>query len=324
MPRSLALVAGTDHLGPPATVSVVIASYTEARWDGLTAAVRSALQQDRPPLEVIVAVDHAPSLLQRVRRELPEVRAVANTGTPGASGTRNAGASVAEGAVIAFLDDDTRASRTWLADLVRGLDEVPGAVGVGGRVSASWAAGPAPRWFPATFLWAVGASYEGMPGARSAVRNVWSENMAVWRQDFARVGGFRDGFGKLDTSSAPEDTEFCIRVAGATGRTWLYEPEAEVVHDVPAGRATWSFFVRRCYAEGKGKAEMAALDDGTTLADERGHALQAIPRRILRDLAAPLRGDVWGVARAFTAGAGLLAAGLGYAAGLSAARLPRR
>jgi glucosyl-dolichyl phosphate glucuronosyltransferase len=324
MSRSVAPAAGTDHPAPSATVSVVIASYTEARWDGLTAAVRSALQQDRPPLEVIVAVDHSPSLLERVRRELPEVRAIANTGAPGASGTRNAGASVAEGAVVAFLDDDTRASRTWLADLVRGLDEVPGAVGVGGRVSASWAAGVAPRWFPATFLWAVGASYEGMPGERSAVRNVWSENMAVWREDFARVGGFRDGFGKLDNTSAPEDTEFCIRIAGATGRTWLYEPEAEVVHDVPAGRATWSFFVRRCYAEGKGKAEMAALDDGTTLADERGHALQAIPRRMLRDLAAPLGGDLWGAARAVTAGAGLLAAGLGYAVGLSATRSPRR
>ena len=305
---------------PVATVSVVIACYTEARWDGLAAAVRSAFDQDRPPLEVIVAVDHAPALLARVQRELPGVRAVANTGAQGASGTRNAGAAVAAGDVVAFLDDDTRASRTWLSALVGSLDDAPDAVGAGGQVGAAWPAGDVPRWFPATFLWAVGATYEGMPTARAAVRNVWSENMAVWRAEFARVGGFRDGFGKIGSSSRPEDTEFCIRISAETGRTWLYEPAAGIVHDVPAERATWGFFLRRCYAEGRGKAEMAGLDGGTSLADERSHALLAIPRSMLRDAARLLAGDVWGPARAVAAAAGLCSAALGYALGRLAAR----
>ncbi len=315
---------GAASLASSPTVSVVIASYTEERWDGLTAAVASAWNQDRPPLEVIVAVDHAPALHERIMREFPGVRVVASTATPGASGTRNAGAEVADGDVVAFLDDDTHASRSWLTHLLRGLDEVPIAVGVGGRVSASWPSGAAPRWFPATFLWTVGASYEGMPIARSAVRNVWSENMAVWRHEFARTGGFREGFGKVGSTSRPEDTELCIRIADETGRTWLYEPEAGITHDVPAGRATWSFFLRRCYAEGRGKAEMAVLDGGTPLSEERGHALRAIPRQMLRDLACLVGGDVWGLARALTAGAGLLGAGLGYAVGRTVARSPRR
>ncbi|MGY1774424.1 glycosyltransferase [Geodermatophilus sp. SYSU D00804] len=301
------------------TVSVVIACYTEARWAGITAAVRSALEQDRRPLEVVVAVDHAPALLDRVRRAFPEVRVVPNTTSRGASGTRNAGARAARGDVVAFLDDDTRAARTWLTNLVRGLKETPGAVGVGGRVEADWPGGVVPRWFPPEFLWVVGASYEGMPTGRSEVRNVWSESMAVWREDFARVGGFRDGFGKLGAASSPEDTEFCIRAAAVTGRSWLYVPEAEIVHDVPAARASWSYFVRRCHSEGRGKAAMTALDQGSALGEERGHVLGAIPRGVWRDLRRFLRGDGWGLARAATAGVGLLAAASGYAVGRTGA-----
>ncbi|WP_369255627.1 glycosyltransferase family 2 protein [Geodermatophilus amargosae] len=309
----------SERRPPEPTVSVVIACYTEARWAGLTAAVRSALEQDRRPLEVIVAVDHAPALLERVERAFPGVRVVPNTTARGASGTRNAGARAARGDVVAFLDDDTRAARTWLSNLLRGLEETPGVVGVGGRVAADWPGGTVPRWFPPEFLWVVGASYEGMPTARSEVRNVWSESMAVWREDFARVGGFRDGFGKLGASSSPEDTEFCIRASAVTGRSWLYVPEAEIVHDVPAARASWAYFVRRCHAEGRGKAAMAALDQGSALGEERGHVLGAIPRGVWRDLRGLLGGDGWGLARAVTSGVGLLAAAWGYAAGRTGA-----
>jgi glucosyl-dolichyl phosphate glucuronosyltransferase len=304
------------HLQAPTvghpTISVVIACYTEARWDGLTAAVRSVLDQSRPPEELVVAVDHEPALLRRVQAELPGVRAVLNTGARGASGTRNAGAAVAGGDVLAFLDDDTSASRTWLADLVGALVEVPGAVGAGGRVDGSWPDGVAPGWFPPEFLWVVGVTHEGMPRDRSRVRNVWSENMALWRTAFTGAGGFRDGFGKLASDSRPEDTELCIRVARLTGHSWLYVPAAEVTHSVPAVRATWRFFVRRCYAEGRGKADMTALHDGGALADERSHLLVTIPRGVLRDLGRALTGDRWGVPRAVTAAVGVLAAGWGF------------
>jgi GT2 family glycosyltransferase len=315
MPHPPAEATATIERASEPTVSVVIACYTEDRWDGLVAAVRSSFDQERPPIEVVVAVDHAPELLARVERELPEVRAVLNTGARGASGARNAGAAVARGTVVAFLDDDARAGRTWLGNLVRGLEEAPDAVGAGGRVRASWPDGKAPRWFPPEFLWAVGASYEGMPVRRTPVRNVWSENMAVWRGEFAQVGGFRDGFGKVGSNSRPEDTEFCIRIAGETGRSWLYVPEATIVHDVPSSRATWGFFVRRCYAEGRGKAELAGLSEGTALSDERSHLLVAIPRGMARELRRVLTGDLWGAARAATAAVGAVAAAWGYAVG---------
>ena len=322
MPAALSAPTGQAQPAPrpahdpaTATVSVVIACYTEDRWEGLSAAVHSALTQTQAPLEVIVAVDHAPALLARVQRELPQVRAVANTDTPGASGTRNAGAALARGDVLAFLDDDTRATPTWLARLLEALLAAPGTAGAGGRVGGAWPHGGSPRWFPPEFLWAVGVTHQGMPDTRSQVRNVWAENMALWRTGFHAVGGFRDGFGKLGGNSRPEDTELCLRVAQASGGSWVYEPDAQVVHAVPADRTTWPFFIRRCWAEGRGKAELAAWTQGSALTDERAHVLGAIPRGILRDLGSALHGNPWGLPRAATATLGVLTAAAGYLTG---------
>jgi len=55
------------------SVSVVICTWTGARWQGLLEAVASVGLQSHPPLETIVAVDHDPALLVRARAELPDV-----------------------------------------------------------------------------------------------------------------------------------------------------------------------------------------------------------------------------------------------------------
>src|SRR4051794_5862320 len=98
--------------------SVVVCAYTERRWDDLRAAVASVAAQTVPALEVVVVCDHNPSLLARVRRELPDAVARANTGERGLSGARNTGVRAARGEVIAFLDDDAVAAPDWLQRLL--------------------------------------------------------------------------------------------------------------------------------------------------------------------------------------------------------------
>ncbi|MEP6762296.1 MAG: glycosyltransferase [Sporichthyaceae bacterium] len=301
------------------TVSVVIAAHTEERWHELVRAVSSALGQTRRPLEVIVTIDHNPALLARVRDSVPGITAVLNEGSDGASGTRNAGAAVASGDVLAFLDDDAVADLDRLERLLPPLDQRD-VVGVGGFVRPLWT-GRAPRWFPPEFLWVVGASYRGLPEFGGVVRNVWSENMAVRRTDFVAVGGFREGFGKTGTVSRPEDTDLCIRLA-RDGRTWWYAPDARIGHSVPAGRSSPRFYLRRCWMEGRGKAQLASLLAGDavvpTRADElrteRVHALRTLPRGVARELVNAARGDGWGAVRALAIVAGLLAAALGLVA----------
>jgi glycosyltransferase involved in cell wall biosynthesis len=294
-----------------AKTSVVIASHTLQRREALTEAVTSALAQG--PYEVVVAVDNNAGLYEWVRTQLTDVVPVHHQGTPGASATRNAGARAAAGRLLAFLDDDAVARPGWLQNLTAPLAR-PEVAGVGGHVEPVWL-GRMPRWMPDEFLWVVGASYRGLPSTAAPVRNVWSENMAVAETDFWAVDGFREGFGKTGRRSQPEDTDFCIRLTTTLkGRTCWYEPSARIGHSVPPDRGTFRFFVRRCFNEGQGKADIAALlGPGEGLRDERRHAGKTLPEGIRRELRQALAAREFSAAqRASAIGLGLGAAGLGY------------
>jgi glycosyltransferase involved in cell wall biosynthesis len=300
----------TDLQAPP-TVSVIIAAFSSERWGYLCDSVASVRAQTRQALETIVVIDHNPKLLARARRELTGAKVLANAGARGASGARNTGVEVSHGEIVAFLDDDARATTDWLATLLTHFED-PHVTGVGGRVDPLWASAR-PAWFPGEFDWTVGASYTGMPETPTEVRNVWSNNMAIRRSAFDAVGGFRAEIGKVGTHSRPEDTDLCLR---ANSGVWVYEPSSAVDHWVPAQRARLRYFLRRCYDEGRGKAELAAMD-GTEASTsvERSYARTVLPRAALRGLGEALRGDVAGALRSAAIVAGLGAAAAGFAVG---------
>lgn len=281
-------------LAPTASeTAVVIAAHTLDRWDSLCAAVDSVMGQVPSPREVVVAVDQNEALADAVALRYPGSTVVLNSGRRGAATTRNRGVDATEATFVAFLDDDAVACAGWLEALVGPLAD-PAVVGVGGHVAPLWAGGE-PVWFPPEFYWAVGATYRGMPEIRGPVRNVWSENMAVRRAQFLAVNGFREGYGKTGSVSAPEDTDLCVRLAAAfPGTTWVYEPAARVGHLVPSDRATLRFLLRRSVNEGVAKAALGRMlgDEGNPaagLADEKRHAMMTVPRGIASELRAAVR-----------------------------------
>ena len=293
-------------------VSIVIPTYSDNRWGLLVTTVAAARSQLHPAAEIVVVADHSPALYRRARRDLAGVTVLENLYAQGVSGNRNTGAFHTHTPLIAFLDDDTVAEPTWLGNLVAPFAD-PNVVGAGGGISPAWE-GPKPRWMPDEFLWAVGGSYAGMPTTTSRTRNVWSASMVVRRQTFMAVGGFRTGFGKLGARNRPEDTELCIRMSTVSGGHWMYVPDAVIRHEVPAVRSTFGFFLRRCYAEGRGKVQMAALHAGTEALGAERDYLRSLPRAVVRNIAAASRGR--GVTHALQAGsvlAGVAAAGFGGA-----------
>jgi hypothetical protein len=294
------------------TVSVVIAAFSMDRWADLQAAVASVLAQTVPLQDLVVVIDHHPDLLARARRGLAGATVIPNACGRGASGGRNTGVRASQGEVVAFLDDDAVASATWLESLLQHFSS-PDVVGVGGRLDPLWA-GPAPRWFPPEFGWAVGVSYLGMPEDAAPVRNVWSGNMAIRRQVFDAIGGFRAGFGKVGGRPRPEDTDLCIRAAAARSRgTWVYEPAGIAWHRVPACRAAPGFFLRRCFHEGRGKAALAALNGvAESMSAERRYTRHLLPAGIVRGLRELAGGDVFGGLRSAAIGAGLFSAVAGF------------
>ena len=271
----------------PAAVSVVIPCHSERGWDELVGAVNSALGQQPAPADVVVVVDHNPALYKRAVRYFTGVTVLENQFEQGASGNRNTGAWHTSTELVAFLDGDITAGKQWLAQLTAPFDD-PSVVGTGGAIAAGWERSR-PLWLPDELLWAVGASYTGMPTTTAPVRNVWSASMAVRREVFAAVGGFREGFGKIGSRNRPEDTDLCLRMSAHKGR-WMYVPGAVVQHHVPVERSTFRFLLRRCYAEGRGKVQMARLlDSAGSLGTERSYLTRTLPRAVLRDLSGAVR-----------------------------------
>jgi len=294
-------------------VSVIICAYTEERWHDLVAAVSSVQRQTKPPLEVIVAIDHNPTLTERVLREIEGVVVTENREVRGLSGARNSGIAAARGDVIAFMDEDAVAEPDWLEQLGSAYADAH-VLGVGGTIEPWWVEGR-PGWHPEEFAWVVGCTYHGMPSERSVVRNLIGCNMSMRREAFATVGGFRSGLGRIGTYPAGcEETEWCIRAQEALPQGYfVYEPRARVRHRVPGQRATWSYFCRRCYAEGISKALVSRLvGPGKGLAAERRYTTRILPQGVWQGLTEALTGrDTAALKRAgaIIVGLGLTTAG---------------
>jgi glycosyltransferase involved in cell wall biosynthesis len=302
-------------------MSVVICAYADDRWRDLLAAVASVQAQSLPAREIIVVVDHNDALLERVRRQIPGVVAVANGEARGLSGARNSGVAVARGEIIAFLDDDAAAAPDWLRRLRAAYDD-PRVLGVGGAVEPAWVGGR-PAWFPDEFDWVVGCTYRGMPRRAAAVRNLIGANMSFRRGVFDAIGGFRSGIGRIGARPVGcEETELCIRGQQRwPDGVWRFEPRARVVHTVQARRGRWGYFRARCYAEGRSKALVARMvGAGDGLASERSYTLRTLSAGISRGLAAALRRrDAAGLARAGAIAAGFAITTFGYLTGAASA-----
>jgi len=290
----------------PLEFSVVICAYTEQRWQDLVAAVASVKTQTLPPLEIIVVVDHNAELLQRVRNEISDVRAVENHEPRGLGGARNSGVAAARGTIVAFLDDDAEAVPEWLEEFARGYEN-PDVLAVGGAIEPKWM-GPAPQWFPEEFSWVIGCTYKGMPTTDSPVRNVHGCNMSFRRRVFDALGNFRLGYGC-------DETEFCIRLHQRwQDKVILYMPNARVKHRVSASRASWRYLWSRCYFEGRSKAVVAWIagaQDG--LSAERNHVLYTLPSGALRNVRESVRErNANGIGRAAAIVTGLACTTAGY------------
>jgi GT2 family glycosyltransferase len=142
--------------------------------------------------------------------------------------------------------------------------------------------------------------------------------MAVRSEVFRDVGGFRRDFGKVGGVSRPEDTDLCIRIGRQFPRSSvLFVPDAVVDHHVGFERAEFSFFLKRCYSEGRGKVELARNNLGLEdLDDERTYIRNTLPHAFvsyLREAVHDRDIDQLRRAGALVGGMGMAGAGAAFA-----------
>ena len=266
-----------DHVRDGPTVSVVICAYTERRLDALRRAIRSAAAQSRPPLEIIVVIDHNPALAAAVGELPPGARLIENGDEQGLAGARNSGVAAARGELVAFLDDDAEAEPGWLDGAVRALER-HAATGVGCAILPRWEGGTAPRLLPPAFWWVCGCDYSGLPDD-GEIRNPIGAAMLVRRDAMDAVGGFSTGLGRIGASATGcEETELAIRIRQRLpGATFVRTADARVHHEVPRDRQTLRYLLRRCFHEGRSKRWVAQhVGTESALSAERTYLVRQV------------------------------------------------
>ena len=274
--------AGTDpEVGPRA--SVIVCAYSNERLPQLNKTIASLQKQTYPPSEIVLIVDHNPGLQAELERTTGEsVRVAANSGDRGLASARNTGIAIAQGELVAFIDDDAAADDGWLEKLVACYED-PDVIAAGGRIEPVWEGGKKPAWMPEEFLWVIGCTYRGM--AEGSIRNMIGCNMSFRASVFAEVGPFKPDIGRLGNQPLGcEETEICIRALERwPGKKIMYAPQALVHHHASLSRQTVRYFARRCYFEGVSKVVVRRLWGGAATSAEVGYLSRTLPSGILRE-----------------------------------------
>jgi len=254
-------------------VSVVLCTHTLDRYSDFSEAARSILDQTYDDVELVLVSDGNEAVFDRFREDFgdrDDVVPHCNDENVGLLESRNNGAEVATGDVVAFVDDDAIAEERWVEELVEVYEERD-VRAVGGRMTPAWVAGK-PAFLPAEFYWLVGVTQRGFgptggdedtPGE---VRNTFGSNISFDRETFLELGGFEDDIGgrKGDANLQGGETELAARLDREYGHRVYYTPDARVAHKVFDYRTDPLWLLDRAFWQGYSKRGMEVFVPGST------------------------------------------------------------
>ncbi|MGE5716796.1 MAG: glycosyltransferase, partial [Acidobacteriota bacterium] len=176
-------------------------------------AVRSALAQNEPPLEVIV-VDDASTDGTREAARMAGAKVLRTEARRNAGGARNLGIESASGDVLAFLDADVGAPRDWLTRVRAAFERDPDVVAVGGSVRNG-----RPGLFGDLDLYLNHSEWIGGP---ASFKGLIPTLGVAYRRD--AVGPVR-----FVETNLGEDASFGAEVLSRGGKLW-YDPGIVMTH----------------------------------------------------------------------------------------------
>jgi glycosyltransferase involved in cell wall biosynthesis len=263
-------------------VSVVLCTYAPDAYDHFREAADSVLGQTHDDVELVVVVDGTEAVFERVREDYGDHENVlvhCNDENRGLLASRNRGAELANGDVVAFIDDDAVADERWIEELAAAY-ETHDIVAAGGKMTPAWVAGK-PTFLPEEFYWLVGVTHRGFADGEGEVRNTFGSNISFRREVFLDLGGFDPEIGgrQGDANLQGGETELCARMAAEHGRGVYYVPDAEVAHKVFEYRTRPGWLLDRAFWQGYSKRAME------TLAPEVGGDEGEFLRRLILEVA---------------------------------------
>ncbi len=236
----------------PIVATIVVPSFN--RPARLQECLRTLMQMRGPAFEVIVVDDGSPVPLAPICAAFgPRVRCLRQD-NQGPAAARNAGAAAAQGAFIAFTDDDCRPDSGWLIALMAAHAGMPRRM-VGGHVVNLLGDNP----YAAASQSLCDYLYAHWDAAGGDMPFFTSNNIGCLKSDFVQMGGFDQTF----PLAAAEDREFGMRWRERGGML-VYAPEAVVGH---AHALTFRSFLRQHANYGRGARHLHKVLDAR--ADKR-------------------------------------------------------
>lgn len=283
-------------------VSVVISTYN--RCELLPGALASVLtQQARGVNYEVITVDNNSTDRTRAVIEALIAQGATNLryafeGRQGAAHGKNAGIALAQGAIIAFTDDDVRVAPDWVSSIKRAFDAHPEVGCVSGKILPRWPS-PPPVWLTSN-NWAGPLALQDYGDASlfldtNRPLSLAAANYAFRRAVLERIGVFSPA---LSVGADKSDTDLLLRFWRAGGRC-LYAPEIVVTAEVQSERMTKSFHRRWWRTAGAFGALMnygEIFDGGGRLTDGENISprLFGVPAYLYRQLL--MEGARWGAA----------------------------
>ena len=238
---------------PPTRISAIICTHN--REDYLGAAIDSLLEQDFADYEVLV-VDNASTDSTRaiVEARLPHPRLqYVYEANLGLSVARNAGAAVATGEILAYLDDDAEASSGWLTALAQIYEQDTTVAIAGGKVTLIWPPNcTPPKWMSTGMTVNLGAYdlgdelvYIEQPGLTPR-----GPNYSIPADFLEKIGGFDVNLGRVGKNLLSNEELYMTEKALNIGYRVAYLPDALVAHNVAPSRLAPTWFIRRSWWQG--------------------------------------------------------------------------
>ena len=220
--------ARADAVTSDSTISVILPTFRREKL--LLDTVRAVARLTEPGDDVLV-IDQTPEHEAATDEGLGEL---ARSGAirwfrkqrPSQCEAMNAGALLAHGAFLLFLDDDIIPSSTLLSAHRRALVEDPVLPATTGQVLQPW--NPEPVDTVAGFDLRFDSAYD----KPCDVLTLMAGNFAIRREVFLRLGGMDENFAG---NNYRNDAELAHRIHSGTGRLLRFVPEASVRHLLAGG-----------------------------------------------------------------------------------------
>lgn len=201
-------------------ISVIIPTYN--RPDQLKVCLDSLCELDYPQdaWEVIIVDDGGATPLDNITTEYSDRLDISllRQANAGPAAARNTGARQARGELLAFTDDDCKPKKDWLRIMAGHYQKTPERI-IGGKTVNRLTN----NIFSATSQYIVDIVYNHYNQNKSEARFFASNNIAVPKSLYYKIGGFTEEF------RTSEDRELCDRWR-FQGYKLTYAPEAVIFH----------------------------------------------------------------------------------------------